>query len=130
MFRKKQGCWQQNRSWDLLKLKPFKDDEGTVIGFVAGEETDRGSRNRGKAGALILDWHGKIIRVSGLRDDERHLAGDAQWAWDRPGEDLIGNIHTICLAYPPGTRVSFKYMTTTEDGNPREAKIWRQRPVE
>lgn len=61
-----------NRSYNLLKLKPWKDCEAKVIGFQEGAK-----RLRGSLGALLCELdNGKIVKCgSGFTDLER----DAIW---------------------------------------------------
>lgn len=136
MFRRIGSVWTNTRTYAALKLKPFHDAEGTVIGFVAGKETDRGSRNLGRIGALIV-WCEKFkrrVKVSGLEDVERSLTGPEELIREveyHPGNDFLKDEGAASpLAYPYGTTITFKYRELTDDGAPKDARIWRLRPDE
>ena len=45
-----------------------------MVGFTSGRETHKGSRLLGKIGALIVDYQGKRLELSGLTDAEREFA--------------------------------------------------------
>lgn len=116
------------RSHNCLKLKPFEDMEGTVIGFISGKETDKGSRLLGKMGSLILKLaNGRELMLSGFTDEERELAQDA-------GLNAAMNpdtrFNTGTLVFALGQRVTFKYRGLTADGVPMEARYWRKREDE
>ena len=53
---------------------PSQDAEARVVGFTSGRETAKGSRLLGKIGALIVDYQGKRLELSGLTDAEREFA--------------------------------------------------------
>ncbi|KKN01666.1 hypothetical protein LCGC14_1125310, partial [marine sediment metagenome] len=78
MLRNPASRWVTQRSHNLLKVKPSNDAEGTIVGFTSGRETDRGSKLRGLIGALVLDYNGKRLELSGLTDDERRFCNGAQ----------------------------------------------------
>ena len=44
-----------------------------MVGFTSGRETTKGSRLLGKIGALIVDYQGKRLELSGLTDAEREF---------------------------------------------------------
>lgn len=114
-----------HRSNNLLKMKPFSDMEGTVIGFVSGRATDRGSKLLGLIGALILRLdNGKVMELSGFTDEERTLQ-DPEWAEMNPGIECPDWIEGVY--FKRGDRVTFKYRGITNDGIPQEARYWRKR---
>lgn len=128
MLRDPSSTWHPKRVGSLLKFKPFNDAEGVVVGFTSGRETDRGSKFRGKIGALILDYHGKRLELSGMTDEEREFATGQQYAWDHPGEDMpewVQGKH-----FKVGDVVTFKYRELSDDGIPKEARLWRTRDIE
>ena len=122
--------WIPKRNRGILKYKPFSDAEGTVIGFTSGRETDKGSKHLGRIGALILDYNGKRLELSGLTDIEREfetvIASDH--AEKNPGKDMPAGIQG--KHFKLGQKVTFKYRELSDDGIPKEARYWRRRSVE
>jgi len=131
MLRKPESFWQPKRVDSLLKVKKLDDDEGTVVGYITGRETDRGSKLLGLMGALVLDYQGRRLELSGFTDAERELKGfdDSEsalsWATKHPGEEVP---HWISAAqFPRGCSVTFRYRGLTRDGIPQEARYHRIR---
>jgi len=114
----------------LLKYKPFDDDEGTITGFTSGRKTDKGSKHLGKIGALILDFEGKRLELSGLTDIEREFLTEEMcvYASRHPGEDMPHIFQG--KHFKVGQRVTFLYRELTDEGIPREARYHRKRDVE
>ena len=55
------------RTWDLLKIKLFKDCDLIITGFEEGT-----NKLQGTLGALILDYKGNELRCgSGFTDEQR-----------------------------------------------------------
>jgi len=107
------------RTHDLVKFKPFDDDDGILVGFTAGR-----GKYEGMIGALILDYQGKRLELSGMTDAERSIKfepGDGT----EPGKDLPDG--TSAKAFKIGDKISFKYRELSDDGIPKEARYWRQR---
>jgi len=126
ILRSSEGTWTPKRVSDLLKYKPFDDDEGTVFGFTSGRETDKGSKLLGMIGALILDYKGKRLELAGLTDEERQFE-DIQMerhAMSHPGTDMPGNFQG--KHFKVGDTVTFKYRELSDDGIPKEARYWRR----
>ena len=90
MVRNPTSTWTPRRHKGILKWKPYEDAEGTITGFTSGRETAKGSRLLGKIGALIVDYEGKRLELSGLKDEEREFetAEMAAWARKNPGVDM------------------------------------------
>ncbi|MRD73738.1 DNA ligase [Rhodocyclus tenuis] len=86
------------RSEALLKLKPLRDDEATVVGYVPGK-----GRWQGAVGALIVE------RADGCRL--------------RLGSGLSAALRQD--PPPRGARVSYRYTELTSSGQPRFARYWR-----
>lgn len=128
VFRHRDALWEPVRSKYLLKLKPFLDAEAKVVGMVFGKDTDKGSRNRGKLGSLIVELpSGKRFNLSGFTDEERILPESArQYAWDHPDEEAPFTIQSE--KFPLGTIVTFRYREMTPAGIPKEARYWRYAP--
>jgi DNA ligase-1 len=125
VIHKRTGLWVPERSWDLLKHKPWFDAEGTVIGYSAGKETAKGSKLLGKMGALWLDWEGARFKISGFTDEERKFARAAMTAWAEinPGEWCAEFVENN--TFPRGSQVTFKYRELSDDGVPKEARYLR-----
>lgn len=69
MLRRPGSTYQQKRSGDLLKYKPFETDEAQVIGHESGN-----GRLEGLVGALICQWKGKVFQVgAGMSDAIREI---------------------------------------------------------
>ena len=130
VIRNPNARWTPKRVNDLLKWKPWEDDEGRIIGFTSGRKTDKGSKHLGKIGALILDFDGKRLELSGLTDNERLFATDemALYAVQNPGVDMLDWFRG--KHFKLGQQVTFKYRELSDDGIPKEARYWRKRDVE
>ncbi len=126
MLRNPASRWVTQRSHNLLKVKPSNDAEGVITGFTSGRATERGSKLRGLIGALVLDFNGKRLELSGLTDDERQWEQFAckKWAWDHPGEEMPETFQG--KYFRVGNTVSFKYRELSDDGIPKEARYWRK----
>jgi DNA ligase-1 len=137
ILREPASCWETERSWKLLKAKKLNDDEGIVKGYITGRETDKGSKLLGMMGALVLDYGGKRLELSGFNDEERKLdyirgycKAEApllpfEWASQNPGAEVPSWINNPL--FPRGTRVTFKFRGVTADGIPQEARFWRRK---
>jgi len=122
--------WNPKRvSW-LLKYKPYSDDEGTLVGFTSGRETDKGSKLLGKIGALVLDYNGKRLELSGLTDEERlFLNSDmADYAAEFPGKDMPDFFQG--KHFKINSQISFRFRELSNDNVPKEGRFWRKRDVE
>ncbi len=131
VIRDPDGAWMPQRLHTVLKYKPFEDDEGTLVGFTAGRETERGSKHLGKIGALILDYEGNRLELSGLTDEEREFAPAIflhKYAVEHPGEDMPEG--TQGVHFKIGQSITFKYRELSDDGIPKEARYMRQRGEE
>ena len=98
MLHRAAAPYVTGRSGDLLKLKPWRDAEATVVGYERGQ-----GRLAGVVGALRLKTpEGKEFRLgSGLSDALRRA--------------------------PPavGASVTYRYQELTKDGIPRFPRYWR-----
>jgi len=130
VIRNPKGLWTPKRVNDLLKYKPIDDDEGILMGFTSGRKTDKGSKHLGKIGALILDYRGKRLELSGLTDEEREFESVIAWGYatEHPGEDMPEGIQG--KHFKLGQWITFKYRELSDDGIPKEARYWRKRGVE
>jgi DNA ligase-1 len=125
ILRAPQSIWTPKRVKTLLKMKPFTDDSGTLTGFVSGRETNKGSKLRGLIGALILDYNGKRLELSGMTDEERRFDTDEMTAhaYRNPGVDMPA--HFRGRQFAVGDVVEFKYRELSDDGIPKEARFFR-----
>lgn len=100
MLKRGASAYQSGRSADLLKYKPYDDDEAVVIGYVPGK-----GKYENKVGSLIVsDAKGREFRVgSGLKDLDREQ--------------------------PPaiGSTITYAYTGLTKEGLPRFARFLRVR---
>jgi len=130
VIRNPKGLWTPKRVNDLLKYKPIDDDEGILVGFTSGRKTDKGSKHLGKIGALILNYKGKRLELSGLTDEEREFESVIAWGYatEHPGEDMPEGIQG--RHFKLGQCITFKYRDLSDDGIPKEARYWRKRGVE
>ncbi len=130
VIRDPRAHWTPKRVNALLKYKPFDDAEGVITGFTSGRRTDKGSKHLGRIGALILDFDGKRLELSGLTDAEREFAVHSmrEHAEQNPGVDMPANFQG--LHFKVGQTVTFKYRELSDDGIPKEARYWRKRDVE
>ena len=125
VLREPRSIWTPKRVGSLLKLKPFEDDQGTVTGFVSGRETDKGSKLRGLIGALVLDYKGKRLELSGFTDAEREFATSDMraHAWDNPGKDMPASFQGA--RFKVGDTVEFRYRELSDASIPKEARFHR-----
>lgn len=127
VIRNPAGLWTPKRVNDLLKYKPIDDDEGILVGFTCGRRTNKGSKHLGRIGALILNYKGKRLELSGLTDTERAFATDSDryYANEHPGEEMPCD--TRAAMFQLGQRITFKYRELSDDGVPKEARYFRNR---
>jgi len=130
VIRGPKTLWTPKRHRGLLKYKPFSDAEATVTGFTSGRKTNKGSRLLGKIGALITNYQGKRLELSGLTDAEREFAEGwmSAHATFHPGEDMPTGFQG--KQFKVGQTVTFKYRELSDDGIPKEARFWRRRGME
>jgi len=130
VLRHPSSPWTPKRVSSLLKYKPFDDDEGTLVGFTSGRETGKGSKHLGKIGALILDYQGKRLELSGLTDEEREFATPAMstYAAANPGENMPPA--TQGKHFKVGQKITFLFRELSDDGIPKEARYFRKRDDE
>jgi DNA ligase 1 len=138
IIRHPQSYWEPKRAHHVLKVKPDLDSEATVIGYVWGRETDKGSKLLGKMGAMIVEWEspvrGKInFELSGFNDAEREMTFIGIPDIDNRILDeavlcagkQVSHIAYTNKQFPIGSKVTFKYRELTNDGVPKEARYFR-----
>ena len=122
VLRKPDSVWTPTRTWDLLKLKPWLDNEALVTGYKWGKND-----LEGLMGSLLVVWQGKEFALSGFnkKDGERYLGMMSTGGNDQtPGSIVDG--HWGSVLFPRGSTVTFRYRELTKDGIPKEARYWRQ----
>jgi len=124
IFKWRSALYHTYRSHDLLKYKPINTEDGVVIGYTSGVEGKTGQL-LGKIGALILDFKGKRLKLSGLTHEQREIDPKDifEYACANPGKELpeTYNHHL----YPKGTIIEFKYRELSDEGVPKEARFLR-----
>ncbi len=117
MLRRKDGPYKHGRSTQaeaiLLKVKPWIDEEGVIVGFEAEQhntneattsETGRTKRSSAKAGKVAKDMLGRIFvhfddgvvtSVGGFTKEQKYAL------WENP-EALLGQVVTVKHQKPPG----------------------------
>jgi DNA ligase-1 len=128
IIRDPNAQWTPKRVGSLLKYKPHQDDHGLLVGFTSGRETDKGSKHRGKIGALILDYNGKRLELAGLTDEEREFGNynDTTFAYEHPGDDMPPDVKAS-RHFKLGQKIAFIYRELSDDGIPKEARVFRLR---
>ncbi len=136
VLRDPSGLYLPERCHHITKVKPFKTAEAVVVGYVTGKETDKGSKLLGKMGAMILDWNGKMFKISGFDYAERELqtvqgTSDKEKLrvaedWARYHPDTTCPMSIDAVKFPRGTIISFKYRELTDDKIPKEAAYFRK----
>lgn len=128
IFRRPVSTWEPNRSHNCLKFKPYNDDEGIVTGYIWGKETDKGSKLLGLMGALIINFNGKRLELSGFTDLERGMITTNQLQLSEPilhsGEEVSSDWYNP--TFPIGSKITFRYRELSNDGVPKEARYWRK----
>ena len=90
--------WEPKRSWGMLKLKGYEDDECVIEDFEVSEKL------QGLVAAYWVSWNGRRFKITnGRGHSERHI------------ED-----------FKKGERVTFRYRELTDDGIPKEARFTRR----
>lgn len=151
VLRNPAGAWLPKRvSW-LLKAKRLQDAEGTVTGWTWGRRTALGSRHLGRMGALVLDFRGKRLELSGFTDAERAVTqvrkDDSDHALDwietsitggAAGEKRLVPVQSLAnegkdasddwwpVDFPKGSKVTFQYRELSADGIAKEARFYRK----
>ncbi len=139
ILRKRTAMYVCERSYDILKYKPWFDDEATVIGYRWGRETnleksisgETTNKLLGLMGSLILDYKGHEFKLSGFTDLERAMI-DRNGSYEEayvfgelnPDEEVTDEFENP--TFPRGSSVTFKYRELSVDGVPKEARYWRK----
>ncbi len=118
--------WVAERTKNCLKVKPDQDDEAIVVGYVWGRE----GKLIGMMGAMVLDYQGQRLELSGFTDKEREMTpifGQAN-----PEEGLLYPGQPISTGwtnsqFPIGSTITFRYRELSKTGIPKEARYYRKR---
>lgn len=121
---------------DLLKYKPYSDEEATVVGYTWGAETDKGSKLLGLMGAAIVEWNGVKFKLSGFTEAERimSLSVDAGTTASLDAARSHGARHAGEVVqpgienptFPLGSEITFLFRGLTDEGIPKEARFFRK----
>ena len=126
VMRDAASMWRPKRVASVLKVKPVLDATGIVTGFTAGQKTDRGSKFLGKIGAVILDFGGLRLELSGMKHALREFTPEwAKYAAIIPGRDMP--LSAVAENFKIGDRVDFKYRELSDGGIPKDARYLRTR---
>jgi DNA ligase-1 len=130
VIRNPAAPWTPKRHRGVLKYKPYTDDEAVITGYTSGAETDLGSKHLGKIGALITEYRGKRLKVSGLQDVEREFKTAEMSAFARanPDKDMPKDFRAKSFAV--GQTITFKFRELSDDGIPKEASYMREKSDE
>jgi DNA ligase-1 len=118
IIRNPNAAYEIKRTANLLKFKSREDAEGVLVGFTAGS-----GKYAGMIGALILDFDGKRLELSGMTDDERLLTRSFEGV--EPGKDLPNG--TVAKHFNLGDVITFQYRELSDSGCPKEAAFLRVR---
>jgi len=130
IVRDPEQVWRPKRASYVLKCKPCEDDEGTIVGFTSGEETDKGSKLLGLIGAVVLEYQGKEFNLSGFTNREREFANDiiSSYAAANPGKRMPNEAQG--KYFKVGDQITFRYRELTDDKIPKDARYFRKREKE
>lgn len=117
MLRRGHMHWEPQRHPDLVKVKPLKDSEGVVLGYVMGK-----GRHEGRIGSVRLRWNNVDFDLSGLTDQERACTNGKFGEID-PGE--YWDKSSLSNLFPIGSAITFLYNDLTDDGKPKFARYHR-----
>jgi ATP-dependent DNA ligase len=123
ILRKPESIWEPKRSWNLLKVKPWADDEAKVLGYVWGK-----GKLEGLMGALVVEWAEKKFELSGFSNAERELLSEKLQCSVSDGEPgmEVPDV-TFNPLFPRGSMVTFQWCGhLTDDGKPKEARYYRK----
>lgn len=139
ILRKRSALYSCERSYDILKLKPWFDDEAIVVGYRWARETDlersvsgeTTNKLLGLMGSLVCEYKGHTFKLSGFTDSEREMvdkAGSRSAARDfgelHPDQEVSDDFESP--TFPRGSIVTFKYRELSVDDVPKEARYWRK----
>jgi ATP-dependent DNA ligase len=103
MVKNLQSAWTATRSWAWMKIKDEQTTEVIVTGIKEGT-----GKYAGNTGALICEHNGRVVRCSGMSDEQRRKF------WDKP-KSIIGKM------------IEVTYQEETEAGSLRHIRFKRVR---
>lgn len=113
----KSGRSTLRQGW-MLKLKPWKDAEATIIGFEELQSNmDTSTKMKDNMvpmdtlGAFIVTWNGKVFNIGGGKG----FTAERRQYWWNNRQNMAGK------------KVTFKYLNLSEDGIPRHPNLRGQR---
>jgi DNA ligase-1 len=118
IIRNPAAVYEIKRTANLLKFKSCEDAEGVLVGYTAGS-----GKYEGMIGALVLDFNGKRLELSGMTDDERQFIGTPHGL--QPGKDV--SIGFKAKHFNLGDTITFQYRELSDAGVPKEAAYLRVR---
>ena len=130
MVRKHESYWAPERSWNLLKIKKWYDDEAIVVGYTWGSRTTKGSKLLGKMGALLVAWKDKYFEISGFNYAERDIVFKSTGAnasvvgYANPEQTVSDDLEN--RKFPRGSKITFRYRELTAKGIPSKAQYYRK----
>ncbi len=124
IIRSADAIWYPKRMAHILKYKPYSDAEATITGFTSGREGKQGLL-LGKIGALITDFRGKRLEVSGLTHEEREFSTDFETsgATNHPGVDMPMSFQG--KHFKVGDVITIRYRELSDDLIPKDARFCR-----
>lgn len=131
MLRRGHMLWEPIRHADLAKVKPLKDSEGEVIGYVLGKP----GKYEGMIGSLRLRWKPEtaseplIFDLSGLTDRERVINNAGIWKQGDLDHGKYFDGFSLSSQFPIGSRITFLYNDLTKKGIPKFARYYRPAEV-
>lgn len=117
IIRNPRAVYETKRTHALLKYKNVETTEGILVGFTAGENDFEGL-----IGALILDYKGKRLKLSGMKKHERQMLTEVNVD---PGKDMPTG--SVAQHFKIGDVIEFAYRELSDDGIPKEARLLRNR---
>lgn len=122
MLRNPDSVWTPKRVSGLLKFKPFQDAEAEICGFVTGRQGKQGNV-LGKIGAIVCRMGDVRFEIgTGLTMDQREFPPEVErWASENPETptELDGKHFKV------GDLITFRFRELSDDGIPKEARLWR-----
>lgn len=122
MVRSPYSSYVPERSHSLLKIKGMNDDEGMVVGYIGGK-----GKLVGLFGALVLDYKGRRLELSGFTDEERKMI---HCGYETLVPEICGGLELSesweGKYFKRGDVVTFKYRELSDTGIPKEGRYWRK----
>lgn len=124
MLRRGHMHWEPQRHPDLVKVKPLKDSEAVVLGYVMGK-----GKYKNMIGAVRLNWNGKVFDLSGLTDRERTITNAAIWSEGDMDPGKVWDKSSLNNVFPLGELITFVYNDLSDRGIPKFARYYRKAEI-